>query len=183
MVISTRMGSHVSDITLHSKEWKTALTLLEEVESSGEMWHFLAQLFCSMLHTLYELLPEQHWRLDGYLMHPIHYTHIPRPSGTVLTTIWEAYESPAFTGIHGLCLPLGGLSLSIRDFQPSAVGTLQNLRRGLCCLPVDDNFIAGHPDCLVLHVASPLLETQRTHPSWDPLPLVHGEVFTRPCTG
>lgn len=96
MVISTRMGSHVSDITPHSKEWKTALTLLEEVESSGEMWHFLAQLFCSVLRTLYELLPEQHWRLDGYLMHPIHYTHIPRPSGTVLTTIWEAYEPPCF---------------------------------------------------------------------------------------
>lgn len=171
LVISTRMGSHVSDITPHSEEWKTALMLLVEVESFGEMQHFLAQLFRSMLGIRYELLPEQHWRLDGYLMHPIHHSRIPIPSGTALTTIWETYEPPCF---H---------KDTWTDFQSCTVNAFQNLRRGLCCLPVADNFIAGHANCLVLHVASPGLEPQRSHRPWDPLPLVHGEVFTRPCTG
>lgn len=74
-------------------------------ESSGEMWHLLAQLLRSMLGTCYELLPEQHSGLDAYLVYPIHHSQVLRSSGAVLTAIWETYSTPCFHRAIGTVSP------------------------------------------------------------------------------
>ena len=84
--------AHVSLILpLIQRNGKWPLCCWRQWESSGETWHLLAQLLCSMLGTRYVLLPEQPLGLDGYLMCLSHHSHVLRSSGTVLTAIWEAY--------------------------------------------------------------------------------------------
>lgn len=156
-------------------------------ESSGEMCHLLSQLLCSMLSTyFYELLPEQHSGLDGYLLYLIHHSQFLRSSGTGLTAIWETCSTPYFgmdTPPHRRLSP--AFSLGMHNFQFCTVKAPQNVRRGLCCLPVGDNLITAHgagrvSSCLPGPVF-PQLEAQSPPLSCDPLPLVHREIFARPC--
>lgn len=140
------MGSHVSDITPHSKERKAALTLLEKAGIFWRKVRFAPQLLCSMVGACYELLPEQHSGLDGYLMYAIH--HLQDHQALFSLQYGKHIPCHAFTGLYGLCFPLRRLSpgfpLGIHNFQFCNVKAVQNLRRGLCCLPVGDNLITGH---------------------------------------
>lgn len=137
-----------------------------------------------MLHVryFYVLLPEQHSGLDGYLLHLIHHSEFLRSSGTGLTAIWETCSAPCVHMDYSPpqetfpCFPL-----SMHNFHFCT----DNVRCGLCCLPVGDNMItahgAGRVSCLP-GPASPRLKAQGIHLSWDPLPVGHGEIFFRPYT-
>lgn len=78
-----------------------------------------------------------------------------------------------------------GFPLGMHNFQFCTVKALQKVRHGLCCHPVGDNLITAHGPGRVSCLPGPVsswLEAQSTHLSWDPLPLVHGEIFARPGT-
>lgn len=76
-------------LTLIHRNVKWSLHCWRGWESSGEMWHLLTQLLCSMLGTCYELLPEQHSGLDACLVYSIHHCPVLRSSGPTSITIWE----------------------------------------------------------------------------------------------
>lgn len=80
----------MSDTTRHSKGWKMAFQLLEEV---GIFWgnvSFACSAIMPHARYFYELLlPEQHSGLDGYLVYLIHHSWFLRSSGAGWTAIWE----------------------------------------------------------------------------------------------
>lgn len=115
---------------------------------------------------------------DGYLL--IHHSQFLRSSGTGLNAIWETCSTPCFHMDYSA--PQEAFPWPFPQHVQFSV-LHWDVRPGLCCLPVGDNLITAHGaggvSCLP-GPASPRLEPQSTHLSWDPLPLVLREIFARP---
>lgn len=171
------------------------LPLIQLLEVVGISWGNVS-FACSaiMLHArcFYELLPEQHSGLDGYLLYLIHHSQFLRSSGTGLE-YGKPVQPHAFTRLHGLLSPMRDFPLAFPSVGTIFSSSLWRLYRAWDTAFAASLWVtiwsqhmglAGYPACLDLdlHPASPQLEAQSTHRSWDPLPLVHMDIFTRPCT-
>lgn len=145
------------------------------------MCHLLAQLLCSMLGTSmsYCQSSPQDWTGICCISTTIH--SFWDNQGLVWLQYGKSVQLHAFTWLHGLLSTTGDFPLAFPSACTIFSSALWRRHRTWDVAFAASPWLAGHPAGLDLHPASPRLEAQSTHPSWDPLPLVHGDISARPC--
>lgn len=184
--------AHVSDSIPHSKEWKMALALPEAV---GISWGNVA-FACPavMLHARYSLWATARAALvAGWVF------DMSQPPFTRSEIIRDCFDcnmgsilNPMLSESYMDCVlplrrPSPGFPLGIQFSVLHCEGFTEPETWPL--LP-PCGWLFGHRTwgwqgilpAWFLHPASPWQEAETTHPSCDPLPLVHGEVFASPYT-